>query len=470
MSSKSILSLLLLFFSALFYSQNVNIPDQAFKNFLINITPNTYQARDLIGNYTKVDSNNDGEIQFSEAENISYISPSTNQDIKDLTGIEHFVNLTEIGLSWMYNLEKLFLTGNTKLQKLYCNYSTKLAEIDITSCVNLESIELNFTQISSIDFTKNKKLKKLSISGVFTELDFSENNLLQELHLTSPNLVSLNLANCINLKKIGFTSTQLSNYNFASASNLEEISLTGIPNLESIDISTNNKLKYLGLNTIPELEDISFPQNSNALNTISIFSCKINNIDYSKILSLENLGLYDLSFSSIDLTKNLNLKSLSITENDQLTTIDVSKNINLNLLNVVGLPNLTSVLVKNGKQQNFGEGFMECPKLVNVCCDESEKTFFENIKILNIVTDCELLESKESNINNGLIAYPNPVKSTIHFSKKINKIQIYTLDGKLIKEKNTNGTFENLEFLQKGVYILKLKTDKDTITQKIIKN
>jgi putative lipoprotein (rSAM/lipoprotein system) len=79
------------------------------------------------------------------------------------------------------------------------------------------------------------------------------------------------------------------------------------------------------------------------------------------------------------------------------------------------------------------------------------------------------------------IVYPNPTKGMLqlyYFSEKksIQKLQIYSVDGKLMLEENiTEQTFEikrsfSVTHWAKGVYLLLLLTEEDIITKQFIKN
>lgn len=66
--------------------------------------------------------------------------------------------------------------------------------------------------------------------------------------------------------------------------------------------------------------------------------------------------------------------------------------------------------------------------------------------------------------------YPNPVKDqlTIKTNDKIEKVEIYSQTGQLVKTADSKEI--NTSTLPKGNYILKIKTDKSTVTEKLIKN
>ena len=95
-------------------AQIVNIPDAIFKAY-------------LVGNLL-INTNNDSEIQLNEAQ---VFSGEINVDalgVFDLSGIESFVNLTELSL-WRNNITQLNLSQNTELTYLVCK-TNSLTNLD----------------------------------------------------------------------------------------------------------------------------------------------------------------------------------------------------------------------------------------------------------------------------------------------------------------------------------------------------
>ncbi len=72
-------------------------------------------------------------------------------------------------------------------------------------------------------------------------------------------------------------------------------------------------------------------------------------------------------------------------------------------------------------------------------------------------------------LSNKNIIYPNPVKEKfiINTNDKIEKVEIYSQTGQLLKTEKSKEI--NISNLPKGNYLVKIKTDKDNVTQKIIK-
>lgn len=78
--------------------------------------------------------------------------------------------------------------------------------------------------------------------------------------------------------------------------------------------------------------------------------------------------------------------------------------------------------------------------------------------------------NKEENSNKSLI-YPNPTKNILKLgSKKIESVDVFNLDGRLITSYKDPGEEINIGSLSNGLYILKCQIDGDLYLQKIIKN
>jgi len=73
--------------------------------------------------------------------------------------------------------------------------------------------------------------------------------------------------------------------------------------------------------------------------------------------------------------------------------------------------------------------------------------------------------------NTTMKIFPNPAKDllTINTSEKIEQLSIYNISGSLIKVENTNDDSINVSNLQKGMYILSVKTDQGIKQSRFIK-
>ena len=85
---------------------------------------------------------------------------------------------------------------------------------------------------------------------------------------------------------------------------------------------------------------------------------------------------------------------------------------------------------------------------------------------------CGSLSISDVSLQNEITMYPNPVKNTLFIksnSVDISKIEIYSTIGSLVKKATTNFNNIQVEDLSKGLYLVKIYTDKTFITKKFIK-
>lgn len=84
---KKISLFILLLCSTFIFAQIINIPDAKFKVKLLQSSPSNSIAKDLNGNYFKIDANGNGEIEVSEAESFVELNLD-NSYIEKLQGID----------------------------------------------------------------------------------------------------------------------------------------------------------------------------------------------------------------------------------------------------------------------------------------------------------------------------------------------------------------------------------------------
>ncbi len=175
-----------------FYSKDCNtskemiaIPDSNFENVLFE-------------NYG--DNALDGFVYKGIAESISMLDIS-NKEIADLTGIEAFVNLTEL-IGANNNLTSVDISNNTKLRRVTFK-ENKLTALDLSKNLELEWLELWFNEISAIDVSRNVALKFLDVdTNNLITIDVTKNINLTELYLFNNKLTEIDLSKNIELEKL----------------------------------------------------------------------------------------------------------------------------------------------------------------------------------------------------------------------------------------------------------------------------
>lgn len=161
MKTKLFFLLSFLFLSKL-NAQNIQFPDPNFKSKLLQANAGNQIARNLMGNYFKIDSNNDGEIQTSEAEQVSSLDVD-NSNISDLNGIRSFINIQTL-LCDLNRLTSLHVGGLTKLVTLFCG-SNQIANINLQGAISLVHLQCAQNQLTTLDLTNNINLRILTCSN-----------------------------------------------------------------------------------------------------------------------------------------------------------------------------------------------------------------------------------------------------------------------------------------------------------------
>lgn len=200
----STLCLLLLLSCFQAKGQNVYIPNENFKNYLLN--------------NGLINTNGDNEIQISEAEVFTGTISVSNLGIDDLTGIESFSALTELHCAWN-SLSELNLSNNTALVNLKCD-NNQLSFLDLSNNMLLSALDCRGNNLSELILSNNLDLHYLSCGhNSLTSLDVSENLGLMYLYCGPNNLESLDLSNNILLRELSCTYNSLTSLNVQNGFN-----------------------------------------------------------------------------------------------------------------------------------------------------------------------------------------------------------------------------------------------------------
>ena len=207
-------------------SQNVYIPDWYFKSSLISIG---------------VDKNNDREIQVSEAEGVDSIILNV-YAIKDLTGIETFLNLKVLNCE-NNKLTTLDLSKNIQLKELYCS-NNQLKSINLNNNTKLAVLYCSNNQLTTLDISKNIALTYLGCSNnQFTNINTTKNKALEFFSCCNNQIVSLDLKKNKALIKLWCTNNQLTSLNVSKNRHLRVVKCTNNPYLQNICVN-KFQLKY----------------------------------------------------------------------------------------------------------------------------------------------------------------------------------------------------------------------------------
>ena len=188
--------------------------------------------------------NPDGTVTLTD-ENRNIISGVTYvsfYDIKNVSGLEYFTNVTSFYCEWVTEQESLDLTALKNLTSINCN------SCDILTSLNLSGLDkLNYINI------KNCPLTSLDLTGL---------NSLTTLYMGETELTSLELSHLTNLSSFRCTDCKLQS--------LDVSDLTALTNLNC----SNNKLTTLSVGDI---------------NTLRFVECHQNQLSQINLANMDNL-------------------------------------------------------------------------------------------------------------------------------------------------------------------------------------
>ena len=265
-------------------AQIVNIPDANFKTRLLTANTTNSIAKNLSGVFFKIDANNDGQIQESEALNVSYLDVSSDnpnvQKISDLTGIQSFNNLKSLSCS--YNkLTSLNVSPLVNLTVLYCS-ANQLTSINLSGLINLQTLHCSYNQVSSLNVSPLVNLTILYCGdNQLTSLNLSGSTNLQTLHCSYNKLTSLNLAGLTKLFSFYCENNLITTLDLSILKNLSGEVFVSQNKLEILYIKNGKNNDYLGFSGNPTLKYICVDDNEltsiqSSVNRLGYTNCQVN--------------------------------------------------------------------------------------------------------------------------------------------------------------------------------------------------
>jgi Leucine-rich repeat (LRR) protein len=415
--------LFLVFNAMILHAQDVTIPNPNFKAKLLAASASNTIARNLNNAYFKIDANNDGAIQVSEAQQVSWLDLSSS-NILNVQGIEAF----------------------TSLSYLDCT-SNFIADLNIGALTLLEELRCGGNELDELDLSANTTLKVLLCEGNhLTGLDVSM-------------LVDLEVLNCSTNELAVLTLGELDNliYLTCNVNQLTSLDASSFESLKNIECS-HNSLTSLNVSGSAQVEDLR---------------CNSNNLTSIDVTTLANLNLLDVSvndLTEIDLSNQQLLEVFWCIYNE-FTTLDMTACMFLDQLDIRFNEDLVSLYIKNGSNETLTLAVNL--NLALVCCDEDEVTYVQNLGGLPATavvtsTACQL-STQDVALHKG-ISYPNPATDFLYFnpSSGIEKIEIYDLSGRMLLTRTTAENQVGLSGFTAGTYVVKLHSNKRIFTEKMI--
>lgn len=395
------------------YEGIVYIPDTAFLYTLI---------------FRNVDANEDRLISYTEAEAVSSLVAS-NRGIKDMTGIEAFINLDSLDCHGNL-LTSLYVSNNTALEFLDCTgneltnldisensslihlkcHDNQLTSLNVTGCTALKSLDCSFNELTNLDVSNNIALEGLSCHGnELTNLDVSNNSALGGLACSYNQLTSLDVTNNTAIKRL------ICSYN----------------QLTSLDVTNNPNLTLLFC--------------GKAGHPLFALSCRC-----------QDTASYANQLTSLDVSNNTALEYFDCSANP-IASLDISSNDLLHFICLCSMDSLHQVCVS----------VMPFPtESVYLDTTDSPNVYF--------TTECSDLDAIENKLPKQIRIYPNPSMDLLTIETDISdhySLEITSMNGQRMYTDEPEGTSHpmDLSSFQKGVYFITIRSEDFVATSKIIK-
>lgn len=434
----------------------VYIPDSVFKAKLLSAnSTNTIAQISGVG-YTNVDTNLDGEIQFSEAALITALNLSTTpgaiDKILDFTGINSFVNLQSfssgfnnatinidgllslhsIGFSNNFtispsnsvfnnlpslvnfyyqqtNVNSIILNNCPNVQKIWAQQNANLSSLTIGSLPALKQLWAWSSSLSSINIPNSPILEELDLHSNFTINSVSIGNspLLKILDL-SGNVItdisgfSSNLGNIEQLRLNGnvipdlilpVSMPNLTSISFNGTSN-NNLNFANSPNLQGININSGN-MSVIDLTNVPLLYGLNIVGNP-------ITTLNLSNNNLLSSLFVAACPITTLDFSNLTSLTSASCQDLLITE------LDLSNNPLVTNIRFHDNPNLTHINLKSGMVNTINyntSDFYGVPNLAYICTDEGDVinySLIQNPPVIPTSSYCSFTPGGDYNTITGL--------------------------------------------------------------------
>jgi Leucine-rich repeat (LRR) protein/PKD repeat protein len=436
----------------------VNIPDANFKAALLSIAG--------------INTNSDAEIQCSEASAYTGSINVVNLAIADLTGIEAFVNLTQLDCRENL-LTTLNVSSNPALLRLYCGINF-LTSLNVTNNLLLEDLYLDSNQVTSIDVSANLALKFFYCDrNQISTIDISGNPLIEGFYCYDNLLTSLNMqnGNNSNLSEFGANENPLltciqvddatfMNTNWSGAKDAGATYSTVCPLVCNVNIPDAAfkaaLLANAAINTNLDGE-IQCSEASAYNGGINVSASGISDLTgIEAFVLLSSLDCSDNSLTTLNLSANTALGALSCSGN-LLTNLDLSSNTqlgavfcltnNITNLNVTGLTLLSTIkclgnqLTSLDLSTNIGLVELECSHNQLTSIDLSNNTnlqfFYGGFNPLTSV-------NFSSNVLLQNFAVQSTLLSNLDVSVLPNLLELLVQNGALTSLKMDNGVNNNL--------------------------
>lgn len=272
-----------------------------------------------------IDGNSDGVIDLTEAQQVTgYVDLSQNQ-IADLSGLEHFSNMRYLNLGFNEIISVSF-EGWTNLMVLDLRHN-QIVDVLLSDLPSMETVDLDTNAIDFANWTfdgmASLKTLKLSRTGMETfPIDLQDFPSIEYLMIESNSLTEMVLTGHERLYLLDVSSNPLStNLHLHNLPSLAELSVTDC-GIQELDLAEFTAIKYLNasFNELTAFDAASLP----ALNYLNLSTNPLNDLDVSSNLQLQTLLLRETQIVSLDLNNLNSLERIELGGGSFLQDLQIS--------------------------------------------------------------------------------------------------------------------------------------------------
>tara|TARA_R110002012_G_scaffold270484_2_gene454896 strand:- start:2850 stop:6635 length:3786 start_codon:yes stop_codon:yes gene_type:complete len=401
-----------------FYPDLIAIPDANFEQALISLS---FDTNGLSGN-----------ILRTEAEALTALNVG-NSNISSLTGIEGFINLTDLRFA-----------------------NNNISNVDLANLSQLQLISCSGNQLTSLDFSNNPNFTQLyGDNNLINTVTFNNESIVTNFNLRNNPINILDLAGFNNLTQIDVAFSDITNLNFANNILVEDIFIDGL-NLNVLNLNNNTNLIALNASDLVNLNTFNLPNSAPNFLLLRANNSGIPNFNIGTYASLELVELADNNLTDLDASLNTNLITFRARNNSLL-------NLNLNNTNNTGLINLDI-------RDNTNLTCVQVDDVTQANSNVTNGTWFKDVGT-TFSTNCSL--SVVDNVfEDNLVIYPNPFSNKIHIktTELIKSISVSDINGKMVFNSIQGLNTINLEQLNNGLYFITIQFENTQVIKKLIKN
>lgn len=420
------------------HAQIIAIPDVNFKAKLLQANATNGIALNMSEQPVAIDTNNNGEIEVSEVQNIKALNLS-NSGISDLGGISSFVNLKWLRCSNNL-LTEITIDNSIAIEQLLASYNS-ISSVSVNFGENIEGVDLSYNNLTSFALD----------GGAFWESFNLSHNQLSSLTLSNLSMEYFNI----------------------SHNNLDQIQFVGTVWLYRTCNFSNNQF------TILDVSDARFQYEDG----IIILGNNVEDVVLFPSMNQPSNVIYSSNNTSLDLG---NFQGTHSCDPEYSGHVSITNS-----------PNLENIIFKNGYNHGYvtcyegsyfdiptlNLGITNCPNLNHICVDEGDElTVVQNI--INqlglqsqVVVDGNCISSvlDEATFVSDESIFVSPVPAhdilqiTIKNTMTLDGLQVYNNVGQLVLNENGANQSIDVSNLSSGSYFIKINTNEGAFVKQFLK-